>query len=83
LPKHTEQVMRQQQEKLAQQERLVSMLDPRNTLKRGYSITTKNGKAVHTFEELKPGDLVSTQLYEGTITSIVQQSHTDEQNTNL
>ena len=85
LPKHMEVVMKQYHERLAQQERLVSMLDPRNTLKRGYSITTKNGKAMHTFDELKPGDVVSTQLYEGTITSLVQQSHsnTDEQNANL
>jgi exodeoxyribonuclease VII large subunit len=85
LPKYAESAIRINSEKLAQQERIVAMLDPRNTLKRGYSITTKNGKALHTFEDVKPGDVVFTQLHEGSIVSTVQQtqSTTDEQNTEL
>jgi exodeoxyribonuclease VII large subunit len=52
-------------------ERLVNMLDPKNTLKRGYSITLKNGKAVTTFDELNIGDKLETLVYKGKIESIV------------
>lgn len=85
LPKYADTAIKTNNEKLTQQERIVSMLDPRNTLKRGYSITTKNGKALHTFDDVKPGDIVVTQLFEGTLVSTVQQtqSTTDEQNTNV
>jgi exodeoxyribonuclease VII large subunit len=43
------------------------LIDPKNILKRGFSITTKNGKAIKNNADLKPGDLLETTLYEGKI----------------
>jgi exodeoxyribonuclease VII large subunit len=46
-------------------------LDPRNVLKRGYSITLHNGVNVKSAGELKNQDLVDTILYKGRIKSKV------------
>lgn len=46
--------------------------DPEQVLKRGYSITRINGKAVKSAEELKPGDVVETNLAHGKFRSIVE-----------
>lgn len=53
-------------------EQRATSLDPQLLLKRGYSITTLNGKAVHDAIELKSGDEIETQLSQGTIKSIVK-----------
>lgn len=47
-------------------------LDPQRLLKRGYSITLKNGKAVHDAQTLKVGDEIETRLEQGTIKSIIK-----------
>jgi exodeoxyribonuclease VII large subunit len=46
-------------------------LDPRNILKRGYSITMHNGVHVKSAGELKSQDLIDTILYKGRIKSKV------------
>ena len=51
---------------------LIEVLSPSNTLKRGYSVTRVNGKAVTNVNELKKGDRLSTSLLNGTIESIVE-----------
>jgi len=53
-------------------ERSIQMMDPRNVLNRGYSITLFNGKLVRTAEDIKVGDQVKTILYSGTISSTVK-----------
>lgn len=52
-------------------EKLITVLDPTSTLKRGYSITRVNGKAVTSPEGLKEGDRLVTTTAGGTITSTV------------
>ncbi|TLX72326.1 exodeoxyribonuclease VII large subunit [Labilibacter sediminis] len=47
------------------------LLDPQNILKKGYSITYKNGKVVKSLHDVKSGDVISTQLKDGTIDSTV------------
>ena len=47
-------------------------LDPKILLKRGYSITLKDGKVVHDKEVLTPGDEIETIFEKGTIKSIVK-----------
>lgn len=48
------------------------ILNPQNTLKRGYSITyNKNGKIVREVEIIGKGDLVRTQLHKGGFNSFV------------
>ncbi len=47
----------------------VNLLHPDNVLKRGYSITTKNGKVVSDSDELIENDIIETRLKKGKITS--------------
>ncbi|SDE07086.1 Exodeoxyribonuclease VII large subunit [Pricia antarctica] len=47
-------------------------LSPQNVLKRGYSITQLAGKAIRSTEQVNPGDLLTTVLYEGSVSSTVQ-----------
>ena len=50
----------------------VKALDPTLLLKRGYSITIKDGHALHDPKALKPGDEIETRLEKGSVRSIVQ-----------
>lgn len=54
----------------------ISMLSPTNTLKRGYSITRINGKAISHISEIKDGDKISTQVLDGTINSNIISTNT-------
>jgi exodeoxyribonuclease VII large subunit len=48
------------------------LLDPKNVLKRGYSITKFNGKAIKDSAQLDDNDLIETEFYSGRIKSIVK-----------
>jgi len=50
----------------------IKILDPGNTLKRGYSITLKEGRAVKSINDLKESDLIKTIFYQGSIISEVK-----------
>ncbi len=62
---------------LTMTEEKVHLLHPGNILKRGFSITRLNGKALTGNGTLKPGDVLDTQLYHGKVTSIVSEVHGD------
>lgn len=47
----------------------VSLSLPENMLKRGYSITTKNGKTIKSVSDLLAGDVITTQFSDGEIDS--------------
>jgi exodeoxyribonuclease VII large subunit len=49
----------------------LNILNPDNVLKRGYSITSLNGKIITKSEEVKPGDIIETQLSTGSVKSKV------------
>ncbi|MBF0537094.1 MAG: exodeoxyribonuclease VII large subunit [Nitrospirae bacterium] len=49
----------------------ITHLNPENVLRRGYSITSLNGKVLKAADEVKTGDVISTQLMQGVIHSIV------------
>ena len=51
-----------------------ALIDPENILKRGYSITLIDGKAIKDVEEVKSGDLLETKLYKGVIQSKVEKT---------
>jgi len=53
-------------------ENSIQHLNPRNVLKRGYSITYHNGKVVKTVDDVTDGDSLKTILYKGEITSRVE-----------
>ena len=50
----------------------LSSLDPERLLRLGYSITLHEGRIVRNVEQLSPGDVITTRLEGGTITSTVQ-----------
>ncbi len=49
----------------------VRLLDPKTTMARGWSITTKDGRTVRSVANVSTGDDVVTHLADGTITSVV------------
>ena len=53
-------------------------LDPTLLLKRGYSITMHNGKAVRHVKELQDGDTIETRLANGSVHSVVIVSPPEE-----
>ena len=69
--------LEEQTGKISLNERLVHTLDPKNILKRGYSITLKNGRLVTTFETIAPDDQLETILFNGKIQSTVISSTTE------
>ena len=53
-------------------EQQVKAASPERLLKKGYSITLKNGKAVTDVSQLEPGDEVETRIAKGSFISIVK-----------
>jgi len=53
-------------------ENSIQHLNPRNVLKRGFSITYSNGKAVKTVSHVQTGDDLRTVLYDGEVFSKVE-----------
>ncbi|HSI68655.1 MAG TPA: exodeoxyribonuclease VII large subunit [Gillisia sp.] len=53
-------------------EEKIRMLSPRNILKRGYSITRQDGRIIRSTEELEEGTVLHTELYQGVVTSRVE-----------
>jgi len=56
-------------------ERMVSISDPKNMLRKGYSISTLNGQPLKDVSQLKSGDRVTTVLANGSFASEVQTTH--------
>lgn len=74
LPIHTERRLQSEYHRLQIAEEKLKSLDPMLLLKRGYSITLKNGRAVHDVASLEPGDQIETRLEKGCVKSIVTSS---------
>ena len=53
-------------------EEKVKNLDPTLLLKRGYSMTMKDGRIIRDAGDLRPGDEIETRLEKGTIKSIIK-----------
>ena len=58
------------QQKINNLESLIKVLDPKNTLMRGYSITRVNGKALKSVGGIASGDTLVTTLPDGEILSL-------------
>jgi exodeoxyribonuclease VII large subunit len=69
-----------QQLLLAEKGKSLLHLDPGNVLKRGYTITLRNGNLIRDTQNIFPGDIIETVLYKGAITSSVREvsSHDEE-----
>jgi exodeoxyribonuclease VII large subunit len=53
-------------------ERNVNILDPINILRRGFTITLHNGKAMKSYKEVKQGDMITSVLVDGEVVSEVK-----------
>lgn len=65
-----EQISKNRQEIILLKEK-VEQLKPENVLKRGYSITRCKGKAITAKDQLKTGNILQTELFDGSVTSEV------------
>lgn len=61
-------------------DRNIRNLDPINILKRGFSITRHNGKAVRDMTSLSDADEIRTELYNGEVLSIVKKVNNGKSN---
>ena len=50
----------------------LELVNPRNILRRGYSMTLLEGKSLLSVKDIKPGSRLETRLYKGTIISNVE-----------
>ena len=57
--------------KVAQSESLLKILDPVNVLKRGFTITSLNGQILKSFSQVRIDDLISTKFCDGEVGSKV------------
>ena len=64
-------MLRTEKEFLDQTAGRIQLLSPENVLKRGYSITRRNGKAISNPADLKPGDVIETEYLIGRSTATV------------
>lgn len=71
------QLLSRQSNKLELLAQRISDNSPERLLKRGYSITLKNGRAVTGAEQLQAGDEIVTRLANGEIKSIVSSCHSE------
>lgn len=72
LKNHTFNLLISNKRNLTELEKNRDLLDPIHVMKRGFSITRLNGKAITSHEEIKNLDEIETQLVEGSIRSIVK-----------
>lgn len=72
LPGLAAQMLRNHNRHLEQIEAYCAAIHPESVLRRGYSLTLKNGKVVTSSAEAEAGDVLETRLREGIIHSSVQ-----------
>lgn len=72
LNKATLQAAKGNQNKLDSFDKYLELISPQNILKRGYSLTLKNGKAIKNASDVNKGDEIRTLLSDGDIKSIVK-----------
>lgn len=64
--------LQREQHRLDMLAQRVLSLDPNLLLRRGYSITLKDGRSVRSADNLQPGDIIETRLAEGSVRSKVE-----------
>ena len=73
LPRECRALLKRRTHDFTAVEEKLQLLSPENVLKRGYSITLKNGKAVTDAAELQAGDKLVTRFYQGGVVSTVEE----------
>jgi exodeoxyribonuclease VII large subunit len=63
---------------IRQHENVLRLVDPKNVLKRGYSITTVNGKTIQSNTKMTEGTIIHTKTYDFELESIITNKQTHE-----
>ena len=71
IEKNNKRFIRDESLKINALENIVRLVDPIAVLKRGYTISTINGKSIADLNQVKPGDIISTFTKDGEIESSV------------
>lgn len=74
LPLCASRCLEQKQHRLQLLERTVALLSPQSILKKGYTMTLKNG-VVASLQDLQAGDEITTVFHNGSVKSIVESPH--------
>jgi len=75
LQQSVKQLLKTKQARLAENSHALNTVSPLNTLGRGYSITTtEKGTVLREYQSVKPGDTIRSRLFNGEVTSTVDQS---------
>ena len=74
---HLEEFLKKQKNDLKYKEEKINILDPKNILKRGYSITLKNSKPIREIDNINIGDIIETILYKGRLTSKIKEKYNE------
>lgn len=74
LVRNSLQIIKNQTRQLNFFQQELKLLDPEQTLKRGFSITKLNGKTIFDSKKVKAGDLINTKFYKGEIKSTVNKN---------
>jgi len=72
---HAEQSLQKANSRMRLLESKVNLMKPENILKKGYSISSVNGKVLKSAADVAPGDKMVTRLYEGEIESIIEEKN--------
>lgn len=59
-------------------EQLIHLVDPKQILKKGFSITRINGKVIKMISDIEKHSLIETELYDGVLESKIIKSKTNE-----
>ena len=79
LPRTTKNALHQAEQKLTHLTHSVRLMDPINVLKRGYSITTINGKTISAENPAEEGNIIQTKTATFTLESEVASIQDNEQ----
>lgn len=70
--------LNEKQRFLQLQEQFVRLASPDYILRRGYSLTLRNGQIVKRAEELRPGERLTTRFMDGEVQSVVEEKRTEK-----
>jgi exodeoxyribonuclease VII large subunit len=65
----TQRLIYKEQERIHLNENTVRLLNPENVLKRGFTLTLKEGKIVKSAKQLKVNEVIETQFADGNVKS--------------
>ena len=71
-------LLNRKKDHLALLDKRTELVNPKNILKRGYSLTLMDGKAITSARDITRGKLLETRLHQGSIVSKVEHIRTDD-----